>query len=114
MVAGESIGVDLLIGNALALSGPQSGGPGATLDTAAGEAGAQGTGAPVYSDNLGDTIDLLVAQGVIPPVRLEFGLIQLENEIFIVADDNEPPVADPVLTTATHQHGRAPSRERGG
>src|SRR3546814_216776 len=101
MVAGESIGVDLLIGNALALSGPQSGGPGATLDTAAGEAGAQGTGATVYSDNLGDTIDLLVAQGVIPPVRLEFGLIELENEIFIVEDDNEPPVADPVLTPAS-------------
>src|SRR3546814_13675919 len=83
MVAGESIGVDLLIGNALALSGPQSGGPGATLDTAAGEAGAQGTGATVYSENLGDTIDLLVAQGVIPPVRLEVGPIQLQNEIFI-------------------------------
>jgi hypothetical protein len=105
MVAGEPIGVDLLIGNALALSGPQTDGPGATLETAAEPAGAQGTGATVYSDNLGDAIDLLVAQGVIPPVELEFGLIELEDEIFIVEEDNEPPLADPVLTPASLADG---------
>ncbi len=36
---------------------------------------AQGTGATHYDDNMGDVIELLDAQGVIPPVEMEFGLI---------------------------------------
>src|SRR3546814_2373644 len=79
MVAGEPIGVDLLIGNAQAFAQIDQGGPGASLETAAGDTGPQGGGVTEYSDNLGDAIDLLVAQGVIPPVQLEFGLIELEE-----------------------------------
>src|SRR3546814_19690878 len=51
----------------------------------------QGGGVTEYSDNLGDAIDLLVAQGVIPPVQLEFGLIELEAEILIVEGEDTTP-----------------------
>src|SRR3546814_15549653 len=47
------------------------------------------------SDNLGDAIDLLVAQGVIPPVQLEFGLIELEDEILIVEGEDTTPETTP-------------------
>ena len=105
MVAGEPIGVDLLIGNAQALGQANQGGPGTTLETAAGDAGAQGSGATAYSDNLGDAIDLLVAQGVIPPVLLEFSVPELDDRIDILLEDNDPPVADPVVTPATQPDG---------
>src|SRR3546814_15169243 len=94
MVAGEPIGVDLLIGNAQAFAQIDQGGPGASLETAAGDTGPQGGGVTEYSDNLGDAIDLLVAQGVIPPVQLEFGLSALEDESTRVAresDNTGPP-----------------------
>lgn len=77
-VAGVPIGADVLISRTLALADPEAPlGVEATLETAAGPGGL-GTGATQYSDNLGDVIDLLVAQGVIPPVFLQFGLIDLE------------------------------------
>src|SRR3546814_2986062 len=88
LVAGEPIGVDLLIGNAQAFAQIDQGGPGASLETAAGDTGPQGGGVTEYSDNLGDAIDLLVAQGVIPPVQLAFGLIELEDEILIVEGED--------------------------
>ncbi len=96
MVAGEPIGMDLLLSNAVALAQAEAAGA-APLETAVGEA--TGGGNNVYSDNLGDAIDLLVAQGVIPPVELQFGLIELEDQIVDLPD--EPPVADPVLTPAS-------------
>src|SRR3546814_630020 len=95
MVAGEPIGVDLLIGNAQAFAQIDQGGPGASLETAAGDTGPQGGGVTEYSDNLGDAIDLLVAQGVIPPVQLEFGLIELEDEILIVEGEDTTPETTP-------------------
>src|SRR3546814_17506215 len=55
----------------------------------------QGGGVTEYSDNLGDAIDLLVAQGVIPPVQLEFGLIELEAEILIVEGEDTTPEPTP-------------------
>src|SRR3546814_12275329 len=74
MVAGEPIGVDLLIGNAQAFAQIDQGGPGASLATAAGDTGPQGGGVTEYSNTLGDAIHLLVAQGRISPDQLEFGL----------------------------------------
>jgi hypothetical protein len=99
LVAGEPISTEILIGTALAQSGVETGGPGTTLETAAG-ADAPGSGVYSYSDNLGDILDLLIAQGVIPPVELQFGLIDLEAEPIIPEDENSPPEADPVLTPA--------------
>src|SRR3546814_15234353 len=55
----------------------------------------QGGGVTEYSDNLGDAIDLLVAQGVIPPVQLAFGLIELEDEILIVEGEDTTPETTP-------------------
>src|SRR3546814_18283084 len=95
MVAGEPIGVDLLIGNAQAFAQIDQGGPGASLETAAGDTGPQGGGVTEHSDNLGDAIDLLVAQGVIPPVQLEFGLIELEDQIPIVEGEDKTPATTP-------------------
>ncbi|WP_193370770.1 DUF5801 repeats-in-toxin domain-containing protein [Pelagibius marinus] len=92
MVAGEPIGMDLLLSNAVALAqAEQAGGPGATpLETAVGDV-ATGGGNNVYNDNLGDAIELLIAQGVIPPTELEFGLIELEDEIVLLEEEPAPP-----------------------
>ncbi len=66
------IGSTLLLGQALALAG------GTTLETAAGiQTVSQSGGGTVYSDDLGQSITLLTAQGTIPPTDLEFGLIDL-------------------------------------
>ncbi|MFD2207516.1 VWA domain-containing protein [Kiloniella antarctica] len=47
------------------------------LETAAGAgAGPTGGGGSTYDDNLGNSIDLLNAQGVIDPTELEFGLLE--------------------------------------
>ncbi|HIC82310.1 MAG TPA: hypothetical protein EYP07_15305, partial [Kiloniellaceae bacterium] len=82
-VAGTEVGADVLLSQALALAGQDD----ATLETAAGP-GAVGTGATQYLDFLGDILDLLAAQGVIPPVLLEFGLIGVEpDEIELVLED---------------------------
>ncbi|MEO3431495.1 type I secretion C-terminal target domain-containing protein [Pelagibius sp. CAU 1746] len=51
----------------------------APLETAA-EAPAQSGGATAYSDDLGQVLELLTAQGVIDPTELRFGLIELEDE----------------------------------
>ena len=72
-LAGVPIGSGDLIQQALALAGEDD-----SLEAAAGP-GALG-GFSSYNDNLGDLIDLLVAQGVIPPVELEFGLIDVEAD----------------------------------
>ncbi len=82
-IAGADVPASVLYQQAVALAGPAAtveGQP--TLETAAGPGagpGAQGTGATQYSDDTGQTIDLLNPQGVIPGVEREFGLITLEN-----------------------------------
>ena len=76
-LAGTEVGAEVLLTQALALAGQDD----ATLETAAGP-DAVGTGATVYVDFLGNLIELLIAQGVIPPVELEFGLIDLEEDPF--------------------------------
>ncbi|HIC81665.1 MAG TPA: hypothetical protein EYP07_11990, partial [Kiloniellaceae bacterium] len=76
-LAGTEVSAEVLLTQALALAGQDD----ATLETAAAP-DALGTGATVYVDFLGNLIDLLIAQGVIPPVELEFGLIDLEEDPF--------------------------------
>ncbi len=76
-LAGTEVGAEVLLTQALALAGQDD----ATLETAAAP-DALGTGATVYVDFLGNLIELLIAQGVIPPVELEFGLIDLEEDPF--------------------------------
>src|SRR3546814_6046173 len=66
---------DLLVSQALALAGQEE----SPLDVAAGN-DALGGGGRAYDDNLGSILDLLIAQGVIPPTALQFGLIDLEDD----------------------------------
>ncbi|WP_033407088.1 DUF5801 repeats-in-toxin domain-containing protein, partial [Kiloniella laminariae] len=73
VIGGVELAADQLIGQALALAGGDG-----TLETAAGAgagAGPAGGGGSTYSDDLGNSIDLLNAQGVIPPTELRFGLL---------------------------------------
>ena len=79
-VAGVDIGSDVLLGQALTLAGQGE----APLDEVAAGPDATGGGATFYDDNLGDILDLLVAQGVIPPVNLEFGLANVEADPIIL------------------------------
>src|SRR3546814_10424419 len=66
-IAGVDIGSEVLLGQALALAGQDD----VPLDDVAAGPEATGGGTSVYSDNLGDVLDLLAAQGVIPPVELQ-------------------------------------------
>ena len=53
----------------------------------------QGTGATHYSDDMGDVIDLLDAQGVIPPVEMSFSVPELENvDVEGVEEESVSPV----------------------
>ncbi|NIA72501.1 hypothetical protein HBA54_28330, partial [Pelagibius litoralis] len=91
-VAGTEVGADVLLSQALALAGTDD----ANLETAAGP-GAQGGGATEYNDDLGDIIDLLLAQGVIDPTLLEFNLIDIEPDIIELALELEDEFAPPPL-----------------
>ena len=102
-IAGADIPGGTLIGTAVALTESEAGPDAtATLETAAGGEGPVGTGATQYSDDLGDIIDTIDAQGVIPPVEGDSVLIDLEptDVEFIVETPDTPPSADPVLTPA--------------
>ncbi|MFZ2099215.1 MAG: hypothetical protein WAU86_01465, partial [Oricola sp.] len=92
-VAGVDIPSDVLIAQALALAGTDE----IPFDTAAGPLGG---GVSVYSDDVGESIGLLDAEDVIPPTELQFGLIDLEDEITLldVEGAGAPPLADTVLT----------------
>src|SRR3546814_134156 len=79
-VGGATIDAEVLVSQALALAGQQD----APLDDVAAGPGGLGGGGSTYDDNLGSILDLLVAQGVIPPTALQFGLIELEDEITIL------------------------------
>jgi len=82
-IAGTEVSAGELYGQSLLLAGAAAEG----LETAAGE-NLLGGGGNVYSDNLGDILDLLVAQGVIDPTELSFRLIELEDEIFGVQESS--------------------------
>jgi len=102
-VAGTEVGSEVLLSQALALAGQDDAPP----EEVAGGPGSLGGGATVYSDDLGSILDLLAAQGVIPPTELQFGLIDLEDEIVLLEEEGEnaPPEADPVLTPASQADG---------
>ena len=74
-IAGTEIDSSVLVGQALALAGQDE----APLGDVAAGPGATSGGGSAYDDNLGNVLDLLVAQGVIPPTTLQFGLIDLED-----------------------------------
>ncbi|GAB4367138.1 MAG: hypothetical protein Kow00114_25600 [Kiloniellaceae bacterium] len=73
-IAGRAVSSAELLGQALALSGETA----EPLESAA-EAVAAGGGAHGYSDDLGQVLELLSAQGVIDPTELSFRLIALED-----------------------------------
>ena len=76
-------GADLVIQQAQALAGEQP-----SLETAAAQGPELvGTGVTQYSDNLGNVIDLLDAQDVIPPVEGAFPSIEPEETLDDLADD---------------------------
>ena len=65
---GSQFGADAVVQQAQALAGEQP-----TLETAApGNEGPAGTGVTQYDDDLGSSLELLDAQGVIPPVEMSF------------------------------------------
>src|SRR3546814_8830857 len=76
-VAGVAVDTGLLLSQAVAMAGQYDQLP--YDETAAGPTAAGGGGS-VYSDNLGDVLDLLAAQGVIPPVALQFGVPDRSEE----------------------------------
>ncbi|MGD1878492.1 MAG: hypothetical protein ACFB13_13455, partial [Kiloniellaceae bacterium] len=96
-VAGVDIGSEVLLGQALALAGQGE----IPLDDVAAGPAATGGGASAYSDNLGSILDLLAAQGVIPPTALQFRLIELDDRITVL----DPAEGDITLTFNTNVDG---------
>lgn len=103
-IAGAEIPGGTLFGQALALAeGEVRPEVVTTLETAAGAVGPLGTGATQYSDDMGEPIDLLVAQGVIPPVFLEFSVPELEPELVLAP--SAPVAVDDSNTGPEIVHG---------
>ncbi|KKJ75916.1 hypothetical protein WH95_16140 [Kiloniella litopenaei] len=76
IIGGIEVSADQLLSRVVALSEQET-----TLETAAGADGEiSGGGNNLYSDNLGNIIDLLIAQGVIDPTELSFGLFSSIDE----------------------------------
>ncbi|MEH6630454.1 MAG: DUF5801 repeats-in-toxin domain-containing protein, partial [Halopseudomonas aestusnigri] len=97
VIGGVELSAGLLIGQAQALV------DGDTLETAAGAgAGPTGGGGSTYSDDLGNSIDLLNAQGVIDPTELEFGLIGGTEDI---TDPAQGSLDITFITTTTDVSG---------
>lgn len=97
VIGGQVVSSGLLVAQTIALGGGD--GEPIPFETAAGEV-AVGGGSNVYDDNLGDAIDLLAAQGVIPPTALLFGLPDPEPGEALdltsdVLDDVPPPPPPP-------------------
>ncbi|WP_193371563.1 calcium-binding protein [Pelagibius marinus] len=74
LIGNAQVPGDLLLAQAELLAGETE----TPLETA-GDASAQSGGASAYSDNLGEALELLTAQGVIDPTELQFRLIELED-----------------------------------
>ena len=110
-IAGVNIGSDALLGQVVALAATQP-----NLQTAAGEAdaGEPGHGTNVYNDDLGTAINLLAAQGVIPPVFLQFPEPELTDPVLFAPDEPqpEPPIAfDSSVTSVEGQLIGVPGSE---
>ncbi|WP_282605894.1 cadherin-like domain-containing protein [Pelagibius sp. Alg239-R121] len=94
VIGGQVVGSGLLVSQTIALGGGN--GEPIPFETAAPQA-PEGGGNNVYDDNLGDAIDLLAAQGVIPPTALVFGLPDPEpGEALDLTSDVPTPVIPPV------------------
>ena len=76
-IGGTQVSSALLMEQAELLAGREA----SALETAGEGDGALGGGASAYSENLGDALELLSAQGVIDPTDLRFGLIDTQNFI---------------------------------
>src|SRR3546814_8374472 len=96
-IGGATVLADLLVSQALALACQEE----SPLDVAAGN-DALGGGGSAYDDNLGSILDLLIAQGVIPPTALQFGLIDLEDDPVGFNDEADGPIT---LTFRTETDG---------
>lgn len=93
VIAGQVIDSGLLVSQTIALGGGN--GEPIPFETAAPPA-PQGGGNNVYDDNLGDAIDLLAAQGVIPPTALVFGLPDPEPGLPLdLTSDTLDPIVPP-------------------
>jgi len=79
-IGDATVGGELLLRQTLALAGEDE----PPLDDVAGGPGALGGGGTAYSDDVGNTIGLLNAEDVILPTELQFGLIELEEEITLL------------------------------
>lgn len=66
------------------------------IETAAAPPGAEGTGATQYTDDTGETIELLEAQDTISPVELEFSSLDIPVVDLAVVEEEPlfPPVAN--------------------
>ncbi|MEH6633565.1 MAG: type I secretion C-terminal target domain-containing protein, partial [Halopseudomonas aestusnigri] len=94
VIDGIELSAGLLIGQAQELV------EGQTLETAAGA----GSGGSTYSDDLGNSIDLLSAQGVLGGTLLEFGLLGTGGDTtdgFLISIEDDIPNVAPVLSTET-------------
>ncbi|TQV83237.1 Ig-like domain-containing protein [Denitrobaculum tricleocarpae] len=97
VIGGQVVSSGLLVTQTIALGGGN--GDPIPFETAAGEV-AVGGGNNVYDDDLGSAIDLLLAQDVIPPTALVFGLPDPEPGLALdltsdVLDDVPPPPPPP-------------------
>ncbi|WP_120495524.1 DUF5801 repeats-in-toxin domain-containing protein [Kiloniella sp. EL199] len=103
VIDGTEVAASQLIGLVLAQAGDLP------LETAAGAgaAGATGGGGSVYSEDTGSVIDLLIAQGVIGPTELDFGLLGAGDDI---TDPAEGAFDVTFITTITE----IPDNELGG
>src|SRR3546814_16252223 len=101
-IGGATVPADLLVSQALALAGQEE----SPLDVAAGN-DALGGGGRAYDDNLGSILDLLIAQGVIPPTALQFGLIDLEDDPVGCNDEADGPCTRTFRTETDGGEGRS-------
>lgn len=93
VIGGQVVSSGLLVTQTIALGGGN--GEPIPFETAAGEV-AVGGGSSVYDDDLGSAIDLLAAQGVIPPTALVFGLPDpLPGEALDLTSDTLDPGVPP-------------------
>ncbi len=70
--------------------------PNGTVQVFEGVAHLMGSGATSYNDDMGDVIDLLDPQGVIPPVEMSFSVPELENVVVEEVEEASTPAAPSV------------------
>ncbi|NIS29796.1 MAG: hypothetical protein GWN07_06300, partial [Actinobacteria bacterium] len=105
-IAGTEIAGGTLFAQAGALAAAEAGPEAAaTLETAAAPAGPTSGGVGDYREDFDDLITLPDAQGVIPPVEMEFGLIELEPTE-VLGEEEEAPA--PVTEAVSFIHDETP------